>query len=119
MRVKVTQKAIREGYGNNIISVSYCALQNLLFNEAPLYYTTRTEGWGCDIYAVRASDGTRYALTTGYAPFGKIKAPYDLCTCFDNQAANYIHANKYDRSKATLLIQNFVDAVVKHYKGND
>ena len=116
MKVRVTKKSIRESYNNNIICVPYCALQHLLTFSEELYYTTRVEGWGCDIYIVRSSTGMRYALTTGYAPFGNIKPSSALCKRFDDKAWEMYNqrydSNKDIRASFELLIQNFVDATI-------
>lgn len=70
MKISTTQKEIKNTY-KNIISVPYCALQNLLNYQNPVAYTTRREGWASDVYSI---DGV--AISTGYAPFGNIKPSY-------------------------------------------
>lgn len=80
MKYKTTQREIKNTY-TNVISVSYCGLQSLLKYETPTAYTTRAEGWAADIYSI----GTT-AIATGYAPFGNIKASYDLCQKYEKKA---------------------------------
>ena len=81
-KVRTTQKAIKEVY-TNVISVGYCRLQSLLdfFYDKEQYYTVRKEGWASDIY-----DFGTTAISTGYAPFGKIRPSYDLVEKYEHEA---------------------------------
>ena len=85
MKFKTTKKTIMNGY-DNIISIGYCNLQNLLNNENPIAYTARAEGWGSDIYVF---DNT--AIVTGYAPFGNIKVSYDIQRKYNQAAEIVVH----------------------------
>ena len=109
MKFKKTQKAIKAVY-TNVIKVGYCCLQFLLSRESPSAYTVRREGWGSDVYTFG-----NVAISTGYAPFGNIKADYDTCTKYE-QAASAIRSN-YDlswgeqRDRLRKLIEKFIDEV--------
>ena len=116
MKLHATKKYIRELYGTrNTICLPYCAVQFLLNYENPRYYTTRPEGWGCDIYIVNDSNGNEYVLTTGYAPFGDLKVSYDLYSEWDNKAREILHDTKISNQRELLdtMIPQFVDAVLK------
>lgn len=81
MKVKVTQKELREGY-STIISVGYCVLQHLLGHRNPQYYNTGANGWNFDAYDI---DGT--LIVTGYRPaFDKCRAPYELSSEYNLKA---------------------------------
>ena len=43
MKVKVTEKQIKEGF-KNIIEVGYCEIQHLLSHKEPDYYTSGIYG---------------------------------------------------------------------------
>ena len=62
MKYKTTRKAIVEGTpANNLVSVGYCDLAELLCYHNPTAYTCGVYGWNFDVYEV-------YGLTicTGY-----------------------------------------------------
>lgn len=60
MKYKTTAKAIREGY-SKIISIGYCAAQNLLAPFSPTAYTCGIYGWNFDLYEFNG-----VAICTGY-----------------------------------------------------
>lgn len=69
MAIKVTKKSIINEYGlNRIVCVPYADLQRTLRNISPVYYTAGVYGWNADIYIL-----DRYAICTGYRPFGHIE----------------------------------------------
>ena len=87
MKARTTQKEIKNSY-KNIISVPYCALQNLLNYQNPVAYTSRREGWASDIYSI---DGV--AISTGYAPFGNIKPSYSELKVVEDAAERIRYSN--------------------------
>lgn len=89
MKFRTTQKAIKNNY-SNVLRVGYCNLQSLLAYERPIAYTTRTEGWGCDIYEI--SQNT--VISTGYAPFGNIKPEWDVQRKYDKMAESILYDSK-------------------------
>lgn len=115
MKFKTTKTAINNGYATRIYC-SYCALQQLLKYENPIAYTTRSEGWGADIYEVNPST----VIVTGYAPFGNVRAGYDVCRKYED-AAEAIHekywrdAAKWEQEKQEYktLIAEFVKEVTQ------
>lgn len=110
MKSKTTQKAIKSNY-NSIIRVGYDNLQHLLLFENPIAYTTRVEGWACDIYDV---DGV--AISTGYTPFGNIRPSYSLCREYDEKARAIVNSwdIPHDEKKAqiTSLLHEFREKVL-------
>lgn len=108
MKFKTTQREVRKNYPI-IIKVGYCSLQTLLSFENPIAYTTRREGWGCDIYQL--SQNT--ALSTGYAPFGK-PVPYEITQKYEKLAEGIRYGSgSYEEQKTALrkLIAEFVEEV--------
>lgn len=103
MKFRTTQKAIREGFPT-IIKAGYCDLQTLLNYKSPIAYTTRAEGWGCDIYELAPG----VALSTGYAPFGNVRADYELCREYEKRARAAINAGGDVCGACNALIKDFV-----------
>lgn len=106
MKKKVTKKAIMQNY--TCISVGYCNLQTLLQYHNAQYYTCGYDGWHADIYIFGG-----YAIVTGYQPFGKIKADYDLCQKYELEAQK--KKEKFIDNSETFekLIDNFIKEVIK------
>ena len=113
MKFRTTRKAIKENY-TNIIKVGYCNLEELLKCKLPIAYTTRREGWACDIYEISPNT----VISTGYAPFGNIEPDYDVCEKFNEEAMNILCAPQYkpyEEKKQELenLLQKFRKEVIK------
>jgi hypothetical protein len=110
MKFKTTQKAIKQGY-NNVICVSYCALQRLLSCESEIAYTTRAEGWGADIYQFGNT-----AIVAGYAPFGNIRPGYEVNQRYEQKAmAATDGIYNWQEKKAILqeLIKEYIQEVTQ------
>ena len=110
MKHKTTEKVIKERY-NTIISIGYCNLQRLLKALEPVAYTSGVTGWKADIYAI---DGV--AIVTGYRPFGNIKADYDICSKYENEAIKITQSvYDYEALKPALdnLISEFIEEVTR------
>ena len=110
MKYKTTKKAVMQGY-YKVISVSYCSLQHLLNYEREIAYTTRSEGWGADIYQFGST-----AIVTGYAPFGDVRPSYEINKKYDDMAREIVNAwgaESYQDKKAKLdlLIQDYLKEV--------
>lgn len=108
MKFRTTQKEIKNAY-ENIISIPYCALYNLLNYQIPIAYTTRREGWASDIYII---DGV--AISTGYAPFGNIKPSYSEVKTVEDAAEKIRYSNiTYTDMISALnsLLSEFIKAV--------
>ena len=112
VKFKTTKKEIMAGYPY-VIRIGYCELQNLLNYKNPIAYTTRTEGWGCDIYEV---DQTT-VIVTGYGPFGNIEPNYDLIKQYDKEAEKYIYECHSDTPEhLDALLKEMVDKIITEYK---
>lgn len=64
MKIKTTQKAIRNSYYPTI-QAGYCELQTLLRYQNAFAYNSGVYGWNCDYYYT--SD---FIICTGYRPHG-------------------------------------------------
>lgn len=110
MKYKTTQKEIRRNF-NTIIYTGYCNLQSLLKYESEDAYTTRAEGWGADIY-----DFGNTAIVTGYAPFGTIRADYNLCQKYEAKAQKISNNRRWKwetkKRKTAELIREFITEVI-------
>ena len=114
MKYKTTKKAVMNGY-YKVLAVSYCSLQHLLNYENEVAYTTRSEGWGADIYQFG-----NIAIATGYAPFGTIRPSYELNKKYDDMAMEIVNARGAEafadkKAKLTALIKEYLKEVL----GND
>lgn len=112
MKVKVTKRQVLDNY-YHVISVGYCDLQDLLRFKNANYYTCGIYGWSSDIYDL----GNGVALSTGYRPFGNLKASYYHITKKYNDKAKKIHNQYYDNKikydtrnkKLDKLLNEFVN----------
>lgn len=115
-KYKITKKAVKELYGNKIISVGYCNLQNLLNGNDPFAYSSRVEGWACDYYEIPRG----ICISTGYSPIGK-HIDYDFCRKYDEAASEIIRReNDWEviREKLNNLLADFAgDVEARYYKG--
>ena len=112
MKFKTTRKAIKQGY-ENVIQVPYCSLQKLLRCESPIAYTTRTEGWGADIYAFGDT-----AIATGYAPFGNIRPSYETNQRYE-QRAKEITDGVYNWQEKKALLDKLIKEYLQEVLNND
>lgn len=79
--MRVTQKYVCSTF-TNIICVPYCALQDLLKYDAPLFFTSGIYGWNADVYMIDFDT----CIVTGYRPFGNIRPNYALTDVFNRTA---------------------------------
>lgn len=114
MKVKTTQRDMKEAYGNRLYAVGYCDLQHLLQYKSPIAYSTsNTYGWRCDLYWFEEQ---RIALTTGYAPVGK-RLDYELVRKYDVKAEKIVYSRElsYEKkqSKIKSLLKRFLKEITK------
>lgn len=81
IKLNVTRKFVVGGF-TNIIAVPYCALQDLLKFESPIWYTSGVYGWNADVYIVDFYT----CIVTGYRPFGNIRPTSELNGAFNTAA---------------------------------
>ena len=108
MKFHTTKKEITNGF-NHVICVPYCDLEQLLQYESPSAYTTRTEGWGADIYIFGG-----VAIATGYAPFGNIRPSYEINKKYDDMATKMFpeYFNDLETDLAyQKMINNYIEEV--------
>ena len=80
-KMYVTRKYVCGSF-TNIISVPYCALQDLLKYETPTFFTSGIYGWNADVYMINFDT----CIVTGYRPFGNIRPSYALTDVFNRAA---------------------------------
>jgi hypothetical protein len=66
MKIKATQKQIKENY-SNILAIGYAEYYHLLDKYKAMYYTCGVYGWNADIFIDYKTDT---AIVTGYRTFG-------------------------------------------------
>lgn len=64
MKIKATQKAIKENY-YYILSLGYCEDKRLFYYFEPTFYIGNRSGWVCDVYTFRKGYNC-FAVSTGY-----------------------------------------------------
>ena len=64
MKIKTTQKAIKENYFY-ILSLGYCEGERLFHYFEPTFYIGNNNGWLCDVYTFRRGYNC-FAVSTGY-----------------------------------------------------
>ena len=98
MKFKTTAKEIRNGYGKKI-AVSYCGMQHLLYNHAPIAYTCGVYGWNFDVYSV---DGV--AICTGYRGMVGKSVDYELLREYETAAERIVYDCKipYEERKERI-----------------
>lgn len=64
MKAKVTSKEVK--MSGRPIAFGYCAIQSILWDDKPQFYTVGIYGWNADIY-----DFGSFQIVTGYRPFGR------------------------------------------------
>ena len=104
-KVKITKKAAKAS-APCLLSVSYCAIQNLIRHLSPYAYSAGVYGWSCDYYDV--SDGI--VISTGYSPIG-LSVPYALCEKYEKAAMKAYEKRPWDKAEAyvaNILLPHFV-----------
>lgn len=90
--MNVTRKYVCERF-TNIISVPYCALQDLLRYESPCFFTSGIYGWNADVYMIDFDT----CIVTGYRPFGNIRPTYALTDVFQPHSPKSRYPRKMQR----------------------
>lgn len=129
MKIKTTQKAIKENY-SNVLVIGYAEYQDLLDKYKADYYTSGVYGWNANIFTIDKLDT---AIVTGYRHFGEWLNDKQLAIFekYDNKAKklkeffnNYNYNNatngtnqrfKYERLDNILykMLQNAIKKVLK------
>jgi len=104
MKAKVTKKAVKANF-ITVISVGYCAAENLLYYKTPFAYSCGEGGWSCDYY-----DLGSVCISTGYSPTGTA-ANYALLRELDKQAAAIVNNNALPYAEKV----DQVDAILRQF----
>lgn len=111
LKVKTTQKAIKESY-SNILVIPYCSLQSLLTYEDARFYTVGVCGWDADVYVY-----ADVAICTGYRPFGTYSPSYSLMVKFNKTASEYLLCDGVrDFQQAKAYLRSLLDAFIREVK---
>lgn len=102
MKFKTTAKAIRESYGKKI-AVSYCGMQYLLSNHAPIAYTCGVYGWNFDLYTV---DGVN--ICTGYRGMVGKSVDYAVLREYETKAEKISNDYHIPYEERRELIENLL-----------
>lgn len=108
MKFKTTRKAINDNYVT-VIKVGYCDLQWLLYYDNPIAYNAGVYGWNCDIYEITPT----IAISTGYNPFGNIRAPLEICRKYDEMAEHIVNVYKKPFEEKRSELRNLLNELVK------
>ena len=113
MKIKVSQKQIREGY-DKILIVGYCDLPFLLKGQEPRYYTCGVYGWNSDVYHI----DNRVAICTGYRPIGNVRTNDKGLNIKYNDKARKIYEDydiPYQKriDKINKLLEKYIEEVLK------
>lgn len=111
MKIKTTQKEIKENY-KNVICIGYCEIQYLLYYKNADAYNSGVYGWNCDIYKI--SNNT--CIVTGYRPFGNIRVKRELMKEYENLAEFYVlkYRGNFEKlkTKLDLLLDEFINKAI-------
>lgn len=114
MKIKVTQKQIKEGY-DKILIVGYCDLYYLLRGLDPRYYTCGVYGWNSDIYHY----DNRVAICTGYRPFGNVQTNWELNNKYNEKARKVYEDYDIPYQKRIDKINKLLDKYIKEVLENE
>lgn len=103
-KINVTRKLVCNNF-HNIISVPYCAAQDLLKYESPVWFTSGIYGWNADVYMIDFDT----CIVTGYRPFGNIRPAYALIDVFNRTSQKADTAEK-----CKDLLNGFVKEVLSN-----
>ena len=106
MKLKVTQKEMKEGWGKDLVYVPNGTMQ--IFKDAisPFAYSTRVEGWACDYY-----DCGDFCVNEGYAPVGKQVLLYEELQpyreAYDKLFSDYSISREAKATKVRAMFEDF------------
>lgn len=115
MKIKVSQKQIKEGY-DKILIVGYCDLYSLLRGLEPRYYTCGVYGWNSDIYHY----DNNVAICTGYRPFGNVRTNnLGLNKKYNDKARKIFEDNSITYQKQINKVNKLLDKYIKEVLENE
>lgn len=111
MKIKTSQKILKEGY-KNIICIGYCNIQYLLNLQEPRYYGSGVYGWNWDGYEIDRNT----LIVTGYRPFGNIRPDWRIQKKYEDKAYkiwnNNLLSHEEVKNKMNELLQQFIKEVI-------
>lgn len=113
MKVRVTSKEVK--MGGKPLAFPYCAVQFILADDSPQFYTEGTYGWNADIY-----DFGSFQVVTGYRPFGKDThaIPYHIMdrVAEDPKKRKEVHGNFLTLCRQLAFNDPLDEAIIARYK---
>ena len=112
----MAERITKQELNSRFIVVDCSDLQHLLSREQRDYYTTRAEGWGCDIYTFGNPLDGHYrgvALAVGYDTItskGTTQRVRDLCRKYDEKARALLNKTRYNMKK-----YNYVSTILRRW----
>lgn len=103
-KLKVTRKWVYSNF-DNVISVPYCDLQQLLKALSPSWYIAGVYGRNAYVYIIDFDT----CIVTGYRPFGNINSNYVVNEAF-NRAAYKID----DKRELEILLNTYIEWTLKN-----
>ncbi len=104
---KITKKTINN-ICKNIVKVSYCDLQYLLYFQEKKFYTSGVYGWNADIYLI----GLNTAICSGYRPFGNIEPKREIINRYEEKAKEIINT-EISLEKAKKQVNHLLNEFIK------
>ena len=116
MAERITKKELNDRF----IAIDAGHIENLLSRENADYYTTRVEGWGCDVYTfnVIGIEGV-VALCVGYDTCtrkGVTQKVWDLSRKYDERARALLTKTRYNSKKykyTSTILRRWIDKFIK------
>ena len=121
MAERISKRELKSRY----IVIDAGHIENLLTREERDYWTTRAEGWGCDVYIFNSPEGYEgvVALCVGYDTItskGPSQKVWELSRKYDQKARALLDKTRYNLKKykyvTTVLrrwIHQFIEEVLE------
>lgn len=105
-KIKVSKKEIKEGW-RNIVTISYCDAQTLLYYKTPVFYSAGCYGWNCDYYTIDNST----IISTGYSPVEGIRN-HEIVKKYETKAEKVLYGNNKYKNKQKIL-DNLINKMIQ------
>lgn len=111
----MAERITKRELNSRFIVIDAGHIENLLSRESRDYYTTRVEGWGCDVYTFNTPEGYEgvVALCVGYDTCtrkGVTQKVWDLSRKYDDKARALLNKTRYNSKK-----YNYVSTVLRRW----
>lgn len=110
MKLKITNKELKN---NEVYSVGYCGLQDLLSYESPIAYNKGVYGWNYDVYKIN-----NVYICTGYRNLQGIRIPYDVCQKYERLSEEISYNDGLGIASKRRLIDKLIKEIrsIKQWK---